>query len=168
MKLKYLVFSFLFIAIQSCSSTPESEETEEVETELSQEELALKSSAVISKIMQSSDFNLKLNNGEKWQIDSTAFIKLMKVKHQIYVISGKMEDYNEDSYIQIGTEISEFLGENYGEGQTESDQELNHLIELTDIQCGIMKSGNLQNAQISMVNLSILYEEIPKYFEPIK
>lgn len=168
MKLKYLVFSFLFVAIQSCSSTPESKETEEVETELSQEELNAKSSAVLSKIMQSSDFKLKLNNGDKWQIDSTVFIKLMKVKQQIYVFSGKMEDYNEESYIKIGTEISEFLGENYKESQSKPDQELNHVIELTDVQCGIMKSGNLQNAQISMVNLSILYEEIPKYFESIK
>ncbi len=165
----YNIYIVLFLLItQSCGSDTETQNAKSTEIELSQENLDLQSKTVISKIMQPSDFNLKLNGNEKWQIDSVSFSKLMKVKQQIYVISGNIENYKEDSFIAIGSEMSIFLDEIDTENKIETDPILNHVIQQAQSQCDIMMVGKLQDSQIAMVNLSILFDEIPKYFQPIK
>ena len=168
MKIHYLYIVLFLFATQSCDSDTETQNSKSTEIELSQENLDLKSKSVISKIMQPSEFNLKLNGNEKWQIDSVSFSKLMKVKQQIYVISGSIENYSEESFIAIGSEISTFLVGMNTEKKVETDSILNNVIQHAQSQCDIMMVGKLQDSQIAMVNLSILFDEIPKYFQPIK
>jgi len=171
--MKYL--SILFIGLMMFTSCGNSEQTpatevstettsEDAKPELSKEELDANSKTLIAKILDVSELNLQKNGAEKWMINEDAFTKLMKIKQQIYVISGNMESYEVSSYNEMGKEFMDFVKTiPVAENET-ANMELQKVINATNQQCLHLIESNLQNAQISIINLSLIYDEVPSYF----
>ncbi|MGB0805589.1 MAG: hypothetical protein ACPGRC_02800 [Salibacteraceae bacterium] len=131
---------------------------------VSQEEMNQKSQELISKLMTPEDFNLQLNNGEKWELSGEPLKKILQLKQQVYVISGNMENYEVPSYNMLGDEILEFLNTIPVLENEEVNTEYQKVIKETKNQCVFLMGSNKQEAQVAVINLSILYDEIPKYF----
>ena len=129
-----------------------------------QEELAAQNEALMASLMTPEDFDLNLNNEEKWKVEPESLKMLMQVKQQLYVISGNMENYTIDSYNMLGSEIHEFV-KTIGEIENvEANKEFQKVIKETKNQCVFLMGSDLKHAQLAVINLSILYEEVPKYF----
>ena len=147
------------------SESTDEVEKEETEVELSQEEMNAKTEKLISRLVEPADFNLKLDNSVKWKIDPEGLKKLLQVKQQIYVISGNMQNYEVPSYNMLGDEVLEFVNKIPELTDAEANVEFQKVIKETKTQCVFLMGSNLQEAQVAVINLSILYDEVPKYFE---
>lgn len=162
-------WAFLLIAIIfiGCGSTTTEQKTENkpTEIELSQDEMKEKTERLISTVIKSEDVGLKLNNGEKWKVNNESLKQVLQVKQQIYVVSGNMENYEIASYNMLGNEILEFVKTIKPLPNSASNIEFQKVISETKSQCAFLSGTNLQGAQVAVVNLSILYDEVPKYFE---
>lgn len=135
---------------------------------LSQEEMNQKTEALISRVMAPEDFDLQLNDGEKWHLDEMSLTKLLKLKQQIYVISGNMENYEVASYNMLGDEILEFLNSIKPLSDDRANAEYQKVLKETKNQCLFLMGSNKQEAQVAVINLSILYDEVPKIFGPLE
>lgn len=176
MKYILIVFTGLLIAT-SCATSVSSEESTTLaldsvevtqEPELSSEELAERSQGLMAKVIDPSALNLALNGEDKWVIAEDAFTKLMKIKQQIYVISGNMENYTIDSYNEMGNEFFGFVKTIPELENEKANIELQKVILATNDQCLHLVESNLQNAQIAIINLSRIYDSVPNYFEELK
>ena len=169
--MKYLTILFIgLVMFTSCGSEEAKSdentvETEEAKDEPTKEELDENSQKLIAKLLDAKELNLQLNNGEKWQLNEDAFTKLMKIKQQIYVISGNMESYEMKSYNTMGVEFLDFVNTIPVQENEAANAELQKVISSTKEQCLHMVESNLQFAQIAVINLSIIYDEVPNYFE---
>ena len=169
----FLRFAVVLLVLTGCNTENNDKnsdvstelQTEESEPELSKEELEEHSKKAFAKVLDVSTLNLVLNGDSKWVISEEAFTKLMKVKQQIYAISGNMENYTEDSYNEISAEFLDFLKDFPVQTDSTVNAELQKVIDATKDQCVVMLNGDLQNAQISVINLSLIYDEVPEYFE---
>ncbi len=141
---------------------------EDDKPEPSQEELTKSSSDLISKVIDASSLQLQLNGESKWEINNETFIQLMKIKQQIYVISGNMENYEVASYNEMGAEFLGFVKTIPPVNEEVANLEYQKIISATKEQCLFMLGSNLQKAQIAVINLSTVYDEVPKYFESIE
>ncbi len=64
----------------------------------------------------------------------------------------------------LGSEIHEFV-KTIGEIENvEANKEFQKVIKETKNQCVFLMGSDLKHAQLAVINLSILYEEVPKYF----
>lgn len=176
--MKYLSFVFLFVFFVACESGPKvtAEETkveetvEEVESEkpvVSQEEMERSSKTLIAKVIDASSLKLELNQGEKWVIATESYTPLMKIKQQIYIISGNMENYEISSYNEMGAEFLDFVKTIPALEDEAANIQFQKVVNATKEHCLLMLGGNLQHSQVSVINLSIIYEEVPAFFEPI-
>ena len=169
--MKYLTILFIgLVMFTSCSSeeakpADNTVETEETKDEPTKEELDESSQKLIAKLLDAKELNFQLNNGEKWQLNEDAFTKLMKIKQQIYVISGNMESYEMQSYNTMGAEFLDFVKTIPVQENEAANAELQKVISRTNEQCMHMVESNLQFAQIAVINLSIIFDEVPLYFE---
>jgi len=178
MKMKYLLMVFVgLLLITSCAiesnngeaANPavETEETVE-EPELTAEELAVRSKELMAKVITASSVNLELNGEDKWVISEDAFTKLMKIKQQIYIISGNMENYTVESYNEMGNEFLSFVKTIPVLEDEKANIELQKVLLATKDQCLHLVESNKQNAQIAVINLSIIYDSVPNYFTGLK
>ena len=169
------VLSFLFIAsllLASCtsevsdsSSVPEEVVVDTAKPEPSQEELTKSSNTLIAKVIDASSLNLQLNGESKWVINDESYTQLLKIKQQIYAISGNMENYEVSSYNEMGKEFLEFVNLIPNVKDEKANIEFQKIISATKNQCTFLLESNLQQSQISVINLSIIYYEVPNYFE---
>jgi hypothetical protein len=172
--MKYLTILFIgLVMFASCGSEEAKQadttvETEETKDEPTKEELDESSQKLIAKLLDAKELNLQLNNGEKWLLNEDAFTKLMKIKQQIYVISGNMESYEMQSYNTMGAEFLDFVKTIPVQENEAANAEMQKVISRTKEQCLHMVESNLQFAQIAVINLSIIYDEVPNYFEAEK
>jgi len=172
--MKYLTILFIgLVMFASCGSEEAKQadttvETEETKDEPTKEELDESSQKLIAKLLDAKELNLQLNNGEKWLLNEDAFTKLMKIKQQIYVISGNMESYEMQSYNTMGAEFLDFVKTIPVQENEAANAEMQKVISHTKEQCLHMVESNLQFAQIAVINLSIIYDEVPNYFEAEK
>ena len=161
--------SVLLIALMlatSCANETQTNEQEQIVPEASQAELSEKTNKLISKLMDSSELNLQLNRTDKWQIPEETYVQLMQLKQQIYVISGNMENYPVESYNEMGNEFLGFVESIPSLENAEANLELQKVISASKNQCVFLLESNLQQAQIAVINLSIIYDEVPLYFVP--
>ena len=177
MKRVKLFFSLLMLAtiIFSCATEGSSKEEVAVEAAVknqdvngndlpTKEELAIQNEALMANLLEASDFELESNNGAKWEVEPESLKMILQVKQQIYVISGNMENYTIESYNMLGNEIFEFVN-TIGELEDENaNVQFQKIIKETKNQCVFLMGSELKNAQLAVINLSILYEEVPKYF----
>ena len=168
--MKYISVLFIGLALLTSCGTPqesgkESElVVEETKTEPTTQELEAKSQQLIAKILDVKELGLQLNNGEKWEIENQILTDLLKVKQQIYVISGNMENYEVSSYNEMGKEFLTFV-ENIPVSQNEdANIQLNKVISESKKQCMHMLGADKQTSQIAVINLSNIYDEVPNYF----
>ena len=169
--MRYLTILFIgLVLFTSCGSIgKDSEENaaskETTTDEPSSKELEENSQKLMAELVKAKDLNLQLVDGKKWQISEDAFTKLMKIKQQIYVISGNMESYEIKSYNTMGAEFLDFLNTISVQESPTENTELQKVISLTREQCMHLIGSNIQSAQIAVINLSIIYDEVPAYFE---
>jgi len=168
--MKYLLVFIIGLAlITSCGSVEESstekiETVEEVLPEPSSEELEEKSQQLMAKVLDVKELDLQLNNGEKWELEAEVFTGLMKIKQQIYVISGNMESYEVSSYNEMGKEFLDFVSNIPVTKNESANIELQKVISATKEQCLHMLGSDLQSSQISVINLSNIFDEVPGFF----
>ena len=169
--MRYLTILFVgLVMFTSCGSeevntTESAVVTEETKEEPTKEELKESSKKLIAKLLDPKELNLHLNEGEKWQLNEDAFTKLMKIKQQIYIISGNMESYEMQSYNTMGVEFLDFVKTIPIQKNETVNSEMEKVISSTNAQCMHMIESNLQSAQIAVINLSIIFDEVPHYFE---
>lgn len=157
----------IVMVLSSCSgeeSGTKIDDTQNVEVELTQEEMNAKTEALISKVMSPEDFDLKLNGDQKWFLEGEPLKKLLQLKQQIYVISGNMENYEIASYNLLGDEILEFLKTIPSVENKGANTEFQKVLKETKNQCVFLMGSNKQEAQVAVINLSILFDEVPNYF----
>tara|TARA_R110002050_G_scaffold290260_2_gene443830 strand:- start:13454 stop:13975 length:522 start_codon:yes stop_codon:yes gene_type:complete len=133
--------------------------------EPSQEEQQKNTQKLISKVIDVSELNLQMNGTDKWMINDSSYTMLMKIKQQIYVISGNMENYEISSYNKMGKEFFEFVSTIPALEDEKANKELKKVISNTQSQVTFMMGTNLQESQIAIINLSMIYDEVPEYFE---
>lgn len=176
--MKYLLILCIgLVTFTSCGSNPEEtpEGSKDVTTEVgssdetqpepSQEEMQESSEKLMAKLVDVAELNLQLNGADKWKISEDAFTKLMKIKQQIYVISGNMENYEVSSYNEMGKEFLEFIKTIPALQDEKANVELEKVLSSTKLQCTFMLGSNLQESQIAVINLSLIFEEVPSFFE---
>ena len=172
--MKYLFISLIgFVMFTNCDGVKqEPVDAKKTETaqdnakpEPSKEELEVSSTKLMAKIIDVSTLNLKKNGANKWGINEETFTKLMKIKKQIYVISGNMESYEVSSYNEMGKEFLDFIKTIPIEKDEAANIELQKVISATNEQCLHLVESNLQFAQIAIINLSNIYDAVPNYFE---
>jgi hypothetical protein len=145
-------------------NTTETVDAEGENPELSQEELADNTMKLIAKVMSSGDLDLALNNNESWVINKDTYDRFMKMKQQIYVISGNMESYEVSSYNEMGKEFFDFAKEIQPEHNEGANLEVQKVVSAVNEQCLLMLGSDLQQSQIAVINLSIIFEEVPSFF----
>jgi hypothetical protein len=132
--------------------------------EPSQEELSKNTTTLIAKIIDASSLQLQMNGDQKWELNSESYLPLMKIKQQIYIISGNMENYEVSSYNEMGAEFLDFLKSIPVVEEQTANAEFQKVLSATKEQCVFMLGSDLQQAQISVINLSVIYDEVPNYF----
>ena len=78
---------------------------------------------------------------------------------------GNMESYEMQSYNTMGDEFLDFVKTIPVQENEAANMELQKVISNTKDQCLHMVESNLQFAQIAVINLSIIFDEVPNYFE---
>lgn len=167
MKVFKLIYLFIVLGmLVSCGNDSVQSEisTETKEEEPTQEEMAAKTEKLIAKLITLEDVGLEGNDGKKWVINPESYKKLMQVKQQIYAISGYMDTYEVARFNEIGSEILTFVETIPSLEDENANKELQKVIKMTKNQCLNLVESDLQNAQVAVVNLSILYDEVPRYF----
>lgn len=139
--------------------------TSTVEVIPSQKELQAENELLMARLMESEDFDLQLNMGEKWLIAPESLKVVLKVKQQVYVISGNMENYTVSSYNMLGSEVFEYIDRIGNLENSDADQEYQKVIKEMKNQCAFLAGSDLKGAQLAVINLSSLLDEVPKYFE---
>jgi hypothetical protein len=153
----------LFISCEDNSSKIKTS-TEIVEEEPTQEEMAAKTEKLLAQLIKPEDVGLQGNVGGKWMINPETYKQLMQIKQQIYAISGYMDTYEIGRFNEIGNEILSFVEIIPVSEDENIDEELQKIIKMTKNQCLHLVESDLQNAQVAVINLSILYDEVPQYF----
>jgi hypothetical protein len=140
------------------------EELKQDSIAMSQKEMNRNAEVLISRVMSPEDFNIQLNNGSKWVLEAEPLKKILQLKQQIYVISGNMENYEVSSYQMLGEEISQFIADIDPPTDGPANREYQKIIIETQNQCIFLLGTNLQESQVAVINLSNLYDEVPKFF----
>lgn len=178
MKKALLIFSLVTLALctyncggsESSSAEVAEEETVDRIQDVNgqgiptQEELAAQNEALMANLLTPKDFDLQLNNGQKWEVEPESLKMVLQMKQQLYVISGNMENYTIDSYNMLGNEMHEFVITIGELGDKNANEQFQKVIRETKNQCIFLMGSELKNAQLSIINLSILYDEVPNYF----
>ena len=158
----------LFSSCASDDNGSVEESTEPLEIEQSQTELKKSSETLMAQVIDASELDLQMDGGKMWVINEESYTQLMKIKQQIYVISGNMENYTVESYNEMGNEFLGFIGTIPPAEDEMANVEFQKIISATKDQCLFLVESNLQHAQIAVINMSIIYEEVPMYFTPLK
>lgn len=173
---KGCIFLFLLVVVSSCTedSINESSAKAEIENdatkeksdpeEPSQEELNSNTMKLIATVMSPSDLDFKLNGDKPWLITEDAYTRFMKMKQQIYVISGNMESYEVSSYNEMGKEFLDFAKQIQPDTDENTNVEVQKVISAIKAQCVFMLGSNLQQSQIAVINLSVILDEVPSFF----
>lgn len=163
--MKYLPILFIgLLFVTSCTLEQKSETEEEIKPEPSQSELTESSESLMAKLIDVSELDLHLDGENKWEISKESFTHLMKIKQQIYVISGNMENYTVESYNEMGIEFLGFVETIPSIENKKANVEFQKIITATNNQCLFLLESDLQQAQIAVINMSIIYDEVPSYF----
>ena len=176
--MKHLLMVFVgLLLLTSCATEQKNGEATDIvveaeetvkEPELTSEELEVRSKGLMAKVITASSVNLELNGEDKWVISEDAFTKLMKIKQQIYVISGNMENYTVESYNEMGNEFLSFVKTVPALEDEKANIELQKVLLATKDQCLHLVESNKQNAQIAVINLSVIYDSVPNYFTDLQ
>lgn len=149
----------------SCTNPPASRMPNDVDN-VSADELEQKTAVLLQKVLTPEDLNWELNQGEKWKINPESYRKFMQIKQQLYIVSGKMENYTEDSYRMLGEEILDFL-KTIPEPKGDESEAVLKVLQSTENQCNYMIKGDLQTAQIAVINLSVIFDSFPEFYSPL-
>lgn len=171
MKMSNAIYGLMMVLVWvACdqSSSKSNQNAEVAQEEPTQEEMAAKTERLISQLIKSEDIGLQGNQNKKWIINPESYKKLMQVKQQIYAISGYMDAYEIARFNEIGNEILNFVETIPELEDSQANTEMQKVLKITKNQCLHLIESDLQNAQVAVVNLSILYDEVPKYFVPKK
>lgn len=166
MKVSNTIYGLLLVcALMACDqNSSKSNDVAKAQEEPTQKEMAEKTERLISQLIKPEDLDLHGDQNKKWVINPESYKKLMQVKQQVYAISGYMDAYEIARFNEIGNEILNFV-ETIPELEDErANAEMQKVLKITKNQCLKLIESDLQNAQVAVVNLSILYDEVPKYF----
>jgi hypothetical protein len=165
MRIFVLIFVLWIVGVVGCTNSPAPETQNEME-KVSVDELEQKTAVLLQKVLTPEDLNWELNQGEKWKINPESYRKFMQIKQQLYIASGKMENYTEDSYRMLGEEILDFL-KTIPKPTGDEAEAVTKVVQPTEMQCKYMVEGDLQTAQISFINLSVIFDSFPEYYSPL-
>lgn len=167
MKVSKVIYGLMMVlALVACNQNSSQSNTnaEVANEEPTQAEMAAKTERLISQLIKPEDLGLQGNENKKWLINPESYKKLMQVKQQIYAISGYMDSYEIARFNEIGNEILNFVETIPELEDAQANAEMQKVLKITKNQCLKLIESDLQNAQVAVVNLSILYDEVPKYF----
>jgi|GEM_PF-4093635 len=118
-----------------------------------------------TEVIEADGIGLSLNKKNKWMIDSVTLQRLYYLREKVYAFGSTMEnseisDINREAedYGAIVASVPHSLGDHY-------HPQIEIMISKIKEQLELMKGENLQAAQIGVVNLSTILDQLPVYFE---
>lgn len=165
--LLFFLIAFQAIFFLGCSS-PKGQETPQGvpldEATPSKQERAQILNDDLKKIIPWEEVHVELNNGQKWELDSSVFYPLNEIYQKIYVLGGNFDSFEIDQLNQEAVEIHELLSQIQINEALQGEAELGKVIVVLREQILVMMGANKKNAQIAMLNMGNLMEGVKNSF----